>query len=209
MPAKILEAMIDKAIGGRWSAAYKQPVYLNMFRDLMNDIRYQQSPSATTRRSAMSLLAENLIPLSLSVNGRPYQLSVTGNTRLLDLLRQDLGLTGTKEGCAVGECGACTVVMDSEAVCSCMILAAQCQDSQIVTIEGLKDDPLAQQLQQSFIKRGGVQCGFCTPGVLMSTWALLKKYQRPSQQQVLDALEGNLVPLYGLSTHPECHQCCH
>ncbi|KHT62102.1 (2Fe-2S)-binding protein [Photobacterium gaetbulicola] len=145
----------------------------------------------------MSLLAENLIPLSLSVNGRPYQLSVSGNTRLLDLLRQDLGLTGTKEGCAVGECGACTVVMDSEAVCSCMILAAQCQDSQIVTIEGLKDDPLAQQLQQSFIKRGGVQCGFCTPGVLMSTWALLKKYQRPSQQQVLDALEGNLCRCTG------------
>ena len=145
----------------------------------------------------MSLLAENLIPLSLSVNGRSYQLSVTGNTRLLDLLRQDLGLTGTKEGCAVGECGACTVVMDDEAVCSCMILAAQCQDRQIVTIEGLKDDPLAQQLQQSFIKRGGVQCGFCTPGVLMSTWALLKKYPRPSQQQVLDALEGNLCRCTG------------
>ncbi|MBY5945595.1 (2Fe-2S)-binding protein [Photobacterium rosenbergii] len=145
----------------------------------------------------MSLLAENLIPLSLSVNGRPYQLSVTGNTRLLDLLRQDLGLTGTKEGCAVGECGVCTVVMDDEAVCSCMILAAQCQDRQIVTIEGLKDDPLAQQLQQSFIKRGGVQCGFCTPGVLMSTWALLKKYHRPSQQQVLDALEGNLCRCTG------------
>ncbi|MBC7005928.1 (2Fe-2S)-binding protein [Photobacterium sp. BZF1] len=145
----------------------------------------------------MSLLAENLIPLSLSVNGRSYQLSVTGNTRLLDLLRQDLGLTGTKEGCAVGECGACTVVMDDEAVCSCMILAAQCQDRQIVTIEGLKDDPLAQQLQQSFIKRGGVQCGFCTPGVLMSTWALLKKYHRPSQQQVLDALEGNLCRCTG------------
>lgn len=145
----------------------------------------------------MSLLAENLIPLSLSVNGRLYQLSVTGNTRLLDLLRQDLGLTGTKEGCAVGECGACTVVMDGEAVCSCMILAAQCQNSQVVTIEGLKEDPLAQQLQQSFINRGGVQCGFCTPGVLMSTWALLKKYHRPSQQQVLDALEGNLCRCTG------------
>ncbi|MGF1736976.1 (2Fe-2S)-binding protein [Photobacterium satsumensis] len=145
----------------------------------------------------MSLLAENLIPLSLSVNGRQYQLSVTGNTRLLDLLRQDLGLTGTKEGCAVGECGACTVVMDGEAVCSCMILAAQCQSSQVVTIEGLKEDPLAQQLQQSFINRGGVQCGFCTPGVLMSTWSLLKKYHRPSQQQVLDALEGNLCRCTG------------
>lgn len=145
----------------------------------------------------MSLLAENLIPLSLSVNGRQYQLSITGNTRLLDLLRQDLGLTGTKEGCAVGECGACTVVMDGEAVCSCMILAAQCQNSQVVTIEGLKEDPLAQQLQQSFINRGGVQCGFCTPGVLMSTWALLKKYHRPSQQQVLDALEGNLCRCTG------------
>lgn len=147
----------------------------------------------------MSLLAENLIPLSLSVNGRSYQLSVTGNTRLLDLLRQDLGLTGTKEGCAVGECGACTVVMDDEAVCSCMILAAQCQDRQIVTIEGLKDDPLAQQLQQSFIKRGGVQCGFCTPGVLMSTWALLKKYPRPSQQQVLDALEATYAAVRAIN----------
>lgn len=145
----------------------------------------------------MSLLATNLTPVALTVNGKAYQLQVDGNTRLLDLLRNDLGLTGTKEGCAVGECGACTVVMDGAAVCSCMILAAQCQLAEIVTIEGLKGDPLAQKLQQSFIERGGVQCGFCTPGVMMSTWALMKKQPNPSSKQIMDALEGNLCRCTG------------
>ncbi|MCW8331163.1 (2Fe-2S)-binding protein [Photobacterium sp. SDRW27] len=145
----------------------------------------------------MSLLATNLTPLALTVNGKTYQLQVDGNTRLLDLLRNDLGLTGTKEGCAVGECGACTVVMNGDAVCSCMVLAAQCQEAEVITIEGLKEDPLAQQLQQSFIEKGGVQCGFCTPGVLMSTWALMKKHPKPDNDAILDALEGNLCRCTG------------
>ena len=138
----------------------------------------------------MSLLATNLTPLAVTVNGKAYQLQVDGNTRLLDLLRNELGLTGTKEGCAVGECGACTVVMNGDAICSCMVLAAQCHQAEVVTIEGLKDDPLAQQLQQSFIEKGGVQCGFCTPGVLMSTWALMKKHPKPDDAAILDALEA-------------------
>ncbi|PSW17567.1 (2Fe-2S)-binding protein [Photobacterium sanctipauli] len=145
----------------------------------------------------MSLPAENQIPLSISVNQREYQLAVTANTRLLDLLRNELGLTGTKEGCAVGECGACTVVMDGDTVCSCMVLAAQCHGSEVITIEGLKQDPLAQQLQQAFIELGGVQCGFCTPGVLMSTWALLKKHPKPDQDTIMDCLEGNLCRCTG------------
>lgn len=145
----------------------------------------------------MSLLATNLTPLAVTVNGKKYQLEVDGNTRLLDLLRNELGLTGTKEGCAVGECGACTVVMNDNAVCSCMVLAAQCNQAEVVTIEGLKDDPLAQHLQQSFIEKGGVQCGFCTPGVLMSTWALMKKHPRPDNAAILDALEGNLCRCTG------------
>ncbi|MGF1716485.1 (2Fe-2S)-binding protein [Photobacterium chitinilyticum] len=145
----------------------------------------------------MSLLATNLTPLAVTVNGKAYQLQVDGNTRLLDLLRNELGLTGTKEGCAVGECGACTVVMNGDAICSCMVLAAQCHQAEVVTIEGLKDDPLAQQLQQSFIEKGGVQCGFCTPGVLMSTWALMKKHPKPDDAAILDALEGNLCRCTG------------
>lgn len=136
-------------------------------------------------------------PIKLTINGKIELLEVDGNTRLLDLLRGQMALTGTKEGCAVGECGACSVIMNEEAVCSCMVLAAQCDGAQITTIEGLADDALSHQLQQSFIKVGGVQCGFCTPGVLISTRALLAKQPQPSDEQIMDALEGNLCRCTG------------
>ncbi|EAS43710.1 (2Fe-2S)-binding protein [Photobacterium profundum] len=135
--------------------------------------------------------------IRLTVNGKLHLLDVDGNTRLLDLVRNDLGHTGTKEGCSVGECGACTVIMNQEAVCSCMVLAAQCNGAEITTIEGVAEDPLANQLQQSFIEEGGVQCGFCTPGVLMSTKALLDKKPTPSDDEIMDALEGNLCRCTG------------
>ncbi|MEC4728705.1 (2Fe-2S)-binding protein [Shewanella sp. D64] len=136
-------------------------------------------------------------PIKLTINGKLELLEVDGNTRLLDLLRGQMALTGTKEGCAVGECGACSVIMNEEAVCSCMVLAAQCDGAQITTIEGLADDALSHQLQQSFIKVGGVQCGFCTPGVLISTRALLAKQPQPTDEQIMDALEGNLCRCTG------------
>lgn len=136
-------------------------------------------------------------PIKLTVNGKLHSLEVDGNTRLLDLVRNQLSFTGTKEGCSVGECGACTVIMNQEAVCSCMVLAAQCNGAEITTIEGVEEDPLAIKLQRSFVEEGGVQCGFCTPGVLMSTKALLDKKMNPTDDEILDALEGNLCRCTG------------
>ncbi|MBL4831222.1 MAG: (2Fe-2S)-binding protein [Aliivibrio sp.] len=135
--------------------------------------------------------------IKLTVNGVIQQLEVDDNFRLLDVVRDQLKLTGTKEGCAVGECGACTVIVDEQAVCSCMILASQCDGAEVTTIEGIKEDPVAQKLQNAFVTEGGVQCGFCTPGVLMSTKALLDESHNPSDTEILDALEGNLCRCTG------------
>jgi carbon-monoxide dehydrogenase small subunit len=135
--------------------------------------------------------------ISLKVNGQTVNCDVDGNTRLLDFVRESLELTGTKEGCAVGECGACTVILNGEAVCSCLVLAAQCDNATVTTIEGLALDSIGQKLQTAFIDHGGVQCGFCTPGVLMSAKALLDKNAKPSEQELLDALEGNLCRCTG------------
>ena len=135
--------------------------------------------------------------INLTVNGVIQQLEVDDNVRLLDVVRDQLKLTGTKEGCAVGECGACTVIMDDQAVCSCLVLAAQCDGTEVTTIEGVKLDPVAQKLQNAFVTEGGVQCGFCTPGVLMSSKALLDENSHPSETEIVDALEGNLCRCTG------------
>ena len=135
--------------------------------------------------------------ISLQVNGKPVSGEVEGNTRLLDFVRDSLDLTGTKEGCAVGECGACTVILNGDAVCSCLVLAAQCDNATVTTVEGLAADSLGQKLQTAFVEHGGVQCGFCTPGVLMSAKALLDKTPKPSEQELLDALEGNICRCTG------------
>ena len=135
--------------------------------------------------------------IKVKVNGKLVDAQVTGNMRLLDLVRDKLSLTATKEGCAVGECGACTVIMDGNAVCSCLVLAQQCDGAEITTLEGLVDDPMAMKLQDAFIEHGGVQCGFCTPGVLVSTSALLAKHPTPSDEQLMDALEGNICRCTG------------
>lgn len=135
--------------------------------------------------------------IKVKVNGKLVDAQVTGNMRLLDLVRDKLSLTATKEGCAVGECGACTVIMDGNAVCSCLVLAQQCDGAEITTLEGLVDDPMAMKLQDAFIEHGGVQCGFCTPGVLVSTSALLAKHPTPSDDQLMDALEGNICRCTG------------
>jgi len=135
--------------------------------------------------------------ISLQVNGQTVSGDVDGSTRLLDFVRNSLDLTGTKEGCAVGECGACTVIMNGDAVCSCLVLAAQCDNATVTTVEGLASDSLGQKLQAAFVEHGGVQCGFCTPGVLMSAKALLDKNSKPSDQELLDALEGNICRCTG------------
>ncbi|WP_039057638.1 (2Fe-2S)-binding protein [Enterobacter sp. Bisph1] len=135
--------------------------------------------------------------IELKVNGIRIARDVEDNLRLIDFLRDELRLTGTKEGCSVGECGACTVIMDGKSVCSCLLLAAQCHGAHVTTIEGLHHDPVGKKLQNAFVRHGGVQCGFCTPGVLMSTKALLDTNADPSDEQLMEALEGNLCRCTG------------
>jgi carbon-monoxide dehydrogenase small subunit len=136
-------------------------------------------------------------PVSLTVNGSREHVQVASNETLLALLRDRLGLTGTKNGCSAGECGACTVLMDSEPVNACLVLAVEADGAEIVTVEGLANDSQLDPLQQALIDHGGVQCGFCTPGVLISARALLNRNPHPSEADIKDALRGNLCRCTG------------
>lgn len=138
--------------------------------------------------------------ISLSVNRRKYSFEVEVHQTLLHVLRKELNLTGTKEGCGEGECGACTVIMDGEPVTSCLILAVEADGSRIETIEGQTIDERLSDVQQAFIDEGAVQCGFCTPGMIMSTTALLDRNPDPSEQEIKEALEGNLCRCTGYYT---------
>lgn len=136
--------------------------------------------------------------ITLSVNRKEYTLTVEQNLTLLALIRDTLGFTGTKEGCGVGECGACTVLMNGMAVNSCMILATQADGAEILTIEGLQGpNGELHPLQATFIEEGAVQCGFCTPGMLMSTYALMLENQNPSAEDIKRSIEGNLCRCTG------------
>jgi carbon-monoxide dehydrogenase small subunit len=116
---------------------------------------------------------------------------------LLQMLREKLAFTGTKNGCNAGECGACTVLLDGEPVNSCMVLAVECQGSQVVTVEGLAKDGVLDPVQQTIMDHGGVQCGFCTPGMLISARALLDRNADPSEDEIREALVGNLCRCTG------------
>lgn len=131
------------------------------------------------------------------LNEKSVSMDVDPETTLLSLLREELFLTGTKEGCGSGECGACTVLMDGVAVNSCLVLAPQINGTEIITIEALETDGKLDRLQQSFIDHHAVQCGFCTPGMLMSAKALLLKNPRPTQEEIKVALSGNLCRCTG------------
>ena len=135
--------------------------------------------------------------IRFTVNGRKVDREVTAESRLLDLLRDDLHLTGTKEGCGEGECGACTVLIDGKAVNSCLVLAPQADGKDILTVEGLAKGDKLHPIQRAFVEKGAVQCGFCTPGFIMSTYALLKESPNPSNEEILTALEGNLCRCTG------------
>ena len=137
------------------------------------------------------------IHLQLSVNNETAQVFVAPCTTLLEVLREDLDLTGTKHGCELGECGACTVLRDGEPVLSCLVLAAECEGAQIETIEGMADKNQLHPLQLAFAEHGGLQCGYCTPGVLMTAKALLDNESNPTKLQIREALSGNLCRCTG------------
>lgn len=135
--------------------------------------------------------------LNFFVNGDPISLDTDPQRRLLDILREDLGLTGTKEGCSEGECGACTVLMDGEAVHSCLTLAAQLNGRHVETIEGLEKSGELDILQRAFVEEIAVQCGFCTPGMIMSAKALLLRNPNPTPEEIRTALSGNICRCSG------------
>jgi carbon-monoxide dehydrogenase small subunit len=133
----------------------------------------------------------------LQVNGEPRECLVDSGTTLLEALRYGLGLTGSKQGCDKGDCGACTVVMDGEPVLACITLAAACEGRAIVTVEGLAERGVPHPIQDAFDVTGGAQCGFCTPGMLMSAWALLRRNPSPTRDEIALALSGNLCRCTG------------
>ena len=135
--------------------------------------------------------------ISLTVNGELEQADISANMTLLDLLRETLILTGTKNGCAAGECGACTVLMNGEPVNSCLVLAVECDGVDIVTVEGLAQDKQLDPIQKAIMEAGGVQCGFCTPGILIASRALIDRNPNPSQSEIKAALVGNLCRCTG------------
>ena len=135
--------------------------------------------------------------LSLTVNDRAQQHAVADNALLLDVLRDDLGLTGTKQGCDGGECGACTVLVDDQPQLACITLAATCSGRRIETIEHLAVNGRMSRLQQAFHEKLGTQCGFCTPGMIMAAEALLRRHPDPSETQIREALAGNLCRCTG------------
>ncbi len=135
--------------------------------------------------------------INVTVNGEAEQVVVPSNMTLLRMLRESLALTGTKNGCSAGECGACTVLVDGEPVNSCMVLAVECDGAAITTIEGLAHDKQLDPIQEAIIEAGGVQCGFCTPGILMSARALLDRCPNPSEEEIREALVGNLCRCTG------------
>jgi len=143
-------------------------------------------------------LTAKKIELNIKVNNKDYKLFIVSNKRLLDVLRDDLGLTGVKEGCAIGECGACTVIMNGKNVCSCMILAGQAEGAEITTIEGL-EGPSGElhPLQEAFIETGAVQCGFCTPGMILSSLTLLQRNLNPTVKEIKEAISGNFCRCTG------------
>ena len=135
--------------------------------------------------------------ITITVNGEVEQVNVPSHMTMLQMLRQELSMTGTKNGCTAGECGACTVLLNGEPVNSCMVLAVECDGAEIVTVEGLAEDGQLDPLQDALIEAGGVQCGFCTPGVLISARALLNRNPNPSDGEFQAALVGNLCRCTG------------
>jgi len=137
------------------------------------------------------------IKIQFKLNHNDIVVETFPNRRLLDLLRDDLNLTGTKEGCGIGECGACTILINNKAVNSCLILAPEVDGKEVLTVEGLSSNGQLTTLQENFLKYGAIQCGFCTPGMVLSAHALLIKNSQPIEDEIKDAIAGNLCRCTG------------
>jgi aerobic carbon-monoxide dehydrogenase small subunit len=135
--------------------------------------------------------------LHITVNGDAHHLLVETHRTLLEVIREDIGLTGTKNGCGAGECGACTVLLDGEPVNSCLVLAHEAEGREVITIEGLAIGGVLHPIQEAFVSQGAIQCGFCTPGMVMSTKALLDRNPDPDREEILRGLRGNLCRCTG------------
>ena len=138
--------------------------------------------------------------IELKVNGDNYELAIDPHRTLVQVLREDIGLTGSKVGCDLGECGTCTVLINGKPVLACLLLAVDCQQMEIITIEGLRKGQEITVVQEAFLEEGAVQCGFCTPGMVLATTALLKENPRPSELQIKTALEGHLCRCTGYNS---------
>lgn len=135
--------------------------------------------------------------ISLTVNGIVHELAIEPRRTLLELLREDLGLTGTKKGCGIGDCGTCTVIVDGVAILSCLTLAIQVDGCSVETVEGLAENGKLNRLQQAFVDHGAIQCGFCTPGMLMTATELLRRHPHPGEHEIRKAISGNLCRCTG------------
>ncbi|MBU4350049.1 (2Fe-2S)-binding protein [bacterium] len=139
----------------------------------------------------------NKLTIELTINGKKRKVETTTSTRLLDLIRDDLHLTGTKEGCGKGECGACTVIMNGELIASCLVLAPQADGAVITTIEGVGNGENLDPVQEAFIETGAVQCGFCTPGMILAAKKLLEENSHPTEGEIKRGISGNLCRCTG------------
>ena len=137
------------------------------------------------------------IKIRFTLNGQKREMKISPNLTLLELIRDELGLTGTKEGCGIGECGACTVLLDGKPVYACLTLAPKVDGREIITIEGIGEEGKLHPLQEAFINHGAVQCGFCTPGMIMAAKALLDTNPSPSREEIKEAISGNLCRCTG------------
>ncbi len=135
--------------------------------------------------------------ITLTVNGEPYEALVKPNSTLLDVLRDQLELTGTKRGCDTGDCGSCTVIMDGRPVNACLVLALKADGKEITTIEGLAEGTKLHPIQEAFVEYGAIQCGFCTPGMVLSAKALLDRNPKPSEEEIKTGIAGNLCRCTG------------
>jgi xanthine dehydrogenase iron-sulfur cluster and FAD-binding subunit A len=201
-----------KETGRRWSTEYKEPVLAVLVRRALEQCASPAARSAAVPATAVrtgwvpaksgksrngSGGLSNAPAVSTTINGRAYTFAVQANQTLLEVLREQLGLAGTKCGCEIGECGACTVLLDGDPVNACLVLAPQIHGRAVVTVEGLGQNGTLHPLQASFLDHDAVQCGFCTPGMLMSAKALLNWNPRPTEKEIRTAISGNLCRCTG------------